>query len=179
MTRISFRALGIALLLSGASLGAQRPVSVVLGGGASLPTGALGDRVDAGWHALGALALASPMLPHGLRLDVAYDQFARTGATAAASTGRQTALSGTLNLTYRMPTPGTPVSPYVITGLGAYRFACAGGASCGTSTKFGWNAGLGLKLAALGLKPFVEARFHSAAAPGGARYFPVTLGLVF
>jgi len=73
-----------------------------------------------------------------------------------------------------------PFSPYVIAGAGAYHLACTGGARCGDATKFGWNAGLGTKLTGLGLRTFVEARFHSVVEPrADLHYFPVTLGLLF
>jgi hypothetical protein len=172
-------ALGMAL--AAAPLGAQRPLTVGLAGGVSLPQGAFGDGAETGWHGLATFALGSPMQPLGLRLDGAYNQFGFKGAAAAATSGaRQTITSGTLNVSYRLPAWRTPFSPYLIAGGGAYHLACSGGASCGATTKFGWNAGLGTKLTGLGLRTFVEARFHSVAEPGpNVRYFPVTLGLLF
>ena len=44
----------------------------------------------------------------------------------------------------------SPLSPYLITGAGAYRFECVGALDCGSTTRFGWNAGLGTKLFLLG-----------------------------
>jgi hypothetical protein len=177
MQRSIAGAIGLAMLALGSSAGAQRLVSVGVGGGASVPTGTLGDRADAGWHGLATVIISAPIQPLGLRLDGAYNRF-RIGLTGAnTSDNTQGVLSGTLNFTYRLPSAGWPASPYVITGVGAYHSSCSGGASCPETTKFGWNAGLGTKLAVLGLRPFLEARYHSIA--GGAHYFPVTLGLTF
>src|SRR5215208_5447353 len=57
MTRPLSTALAIACLL-GTSLGAQRPVSLALGGGVSYRTSGFGEHVDNGWHALAALAVS-------------------------------------------------------------------------------------------------------------------------
>jgi len=172
-------ALGASLAASVA--GAQRPLMVGVAGGVTVPQGALADGVETGWHGLGTFALGSPMQPLGLRLDAAYNRFGFKGTAASSvSSASQSVTSGTLNVTYRMPAWRTAFSPYVIAGAGAYHLACSGDARCGTATKFGWNAGLGTKLTGLGLRTFLEARFHSVAEPGAdLHYFPVTLGLLF
>ena len=177
MNRWISAALG--LTMGAVTVQAQRPLSLGLAGGASFPTGNLGNGVNTGWHGLAVIGLNYPMQPLGLRLDVAYNQFAVSGSAPASGSGGRTSLSGTLNVTYRLPAAGSPFSPYVITGLGAYRLGCTGSASCGESTKFGWNAGLGGKFVALGLRAFIEGRYHSTSAAGGARYFPLTFGLMF
>jgi hypothetical protein len=168
-------------LLAAAPLAAQRPLSLGIAGGVSLPQGAFGDGVDTGWRALATLALSSPMQPLGLRVDGAYDQFDfGGGAPTALRGGRQTVTSGSLNATYRLPMTRSALSPYVIGGLGAHHVACAGGASCDGATRFGWSAGLGTKLTGLHLRTFLEARFQSVSQDGSdAHYFPVTFGLLF
>jgi hypothetical protein len=86
--------------------------------------------------------------------------------------------SATLNLTYRLPMTNSPISPYVITGLGAYRSDCV--ETCGASTRFGWNSGLGTKLNAIGLRTFLEARYHRTKRGNASlSYVPVTFGLIF
>lgn len=156
-------------------LHAQRPVTVGVGGGVSLPQGRFGDAADPGWRALGALWLGGPMHLLGLRLDGAYDRFG-----AAVGEGARSVASGTLNVTYRLPAVRSPLSPFVIAGAGAYRLACSGGASCPATTRFGWNGGLGTRFAGLGLRGLVEARYHRVALPGAdASWFPLTLGLTF
>jgi hypothetical protein len=127
----------------------------------------LSDGVNTGWHALGTLALSTLMQPLGLRLDVAYNRFAFSDVD-----GHQTVGSATLNGTYRLPMTNSPMSPYLISGLGAYRTEA--------TTKFGWNVGLGSKLFVLGFRSFVEARYHrTKGADTHVNYFPLTLGVMF
>jgi hypothetical protein len=172
----TFAAAAAALVMS-SSADAQRPLSLSLAGGASLPTGRLGDDADVGWHALAAIGLSTYMQPIGLRLDVAFNRFSpATAGLESFDVG-----SATLNLTYRLPMTNSPVSPYLISGAGAYRSARAasvGGESA--TTRYGWNAGLGIKLYALGLRSFIEARYHRTKRGGETlQYFPATFGLTF
>jgi hypothetical protein len=174
--------ISLAIIVPAMSLEAQRPLSIGLAGGVSLPQGNLSDAASTGWHGLATLALSSLVLPQGVRVDIAYNQFAFSddAQTQFGSDGNVSVGSATLNLTYRLPMTNSPMSPYLITGLGAYQSKCSGGPACEASTRFGWNVGLGSKLAVLGTRTFVEARYHVTSRGGGSiRYFPVTLGLLF
>jgi hypothetical protein len=163
------------LTLVSATAAAQRPLTLSLAGGASLPVGRFGDAASTGWHALASIGLSTLMQPIGLRLDVAHNRF-----TAESVGPDQGVTSATLNATYRLPMTNSPLSPYLITGAGAYRFECFGSIDCGTATRFGWNAGLGTKFAALGMKGFMESRFHAVnASAGNVRFVPLTFGLTF
>jgi len=160
---------------------AQRPISVGVGGGVSLAQGDLRDAVNAaGWHALGTVAVSTLMQPLGLRLDVAYNQFAfGDQLRTALGDGHQSTGSATLNATYRLPMTNSPASPYLISGLGAYQSRCSLGPGCDATTRFGWNVGLGAKLSALGVRSFIEARYHRTARGGQeVNFFPVTFGLM-
>ncbi len=153
----------------------QRPIAIGLAGGLSLPQGDLANRANAGWHALGTLALSTLMQPLGLRLDVAYNRFELSDVDGNQSVG-----SATLNATYRLPMTNSPMSPYLISGLGAYRTECSLASGCDASTNFGWNVGLGTKLFALGFRSFIEARYHrTTRGDSDVNYFPLTLGLMF
>jgi len=153
----------------------QRPISVGLAGGVSLPQGDLADGVNTGWHVLGNIALSTLMQPLGLRLDVAYNRFELSDADGNQSIG-----SGTLNATYRLPMTNSPMSPYLISGLGAYRSECSLAAGCEAATKFGWNVGLGTRLFLLGFRSFAEARYHrTSRGDSDVSYFPLTFGLMF
>ena len=157
---------------------AQRLVSLGLGGGVSIPQGDLSNSANVGWNALGSLVLSTPMQPLGLRADVAYNQFGFKSALAAS--GHQWIGSATANATYRLPTPGTPISPHLIAGLGAYRTDCSERSVCSGVTHFGWNVGLSTKLYTLGFRSFLEARYHRTSANGSSiNYFPITIGLLF
>ena len=172
----------VALIAPATSLGAQRPLSIGLAGGVSLPTGNLSDAATTGWHGLGTLALSSLVLPMGVRVDVAYNRFAFSddAQTQFGGDGNVSVGSATLNLTYRLPMTNSPMSPYLISGLGAYQSKCSVGPSCEATTRYGWNVGLGAKLAVLTLRTFVEARYHrTSRGNGGVHYFPVTFGLMF
>jgi len=180
--RKSITALTVFLALSvPRNLLAQRLITLGLGGGVSIPQGDLSTIGNTGWNALGALILGTPMQPLGLRADVAYNQFPFSAtSTSVLGTGNHRIGSLTANATYRLPTPGTPISPSLIAGLGAYRMDCSVSSACEATTHFGWNVGLGMKLYALGFRSFVEARYHRTSANGSSvNYFPMTLGLLF
>jgi opacity protein-like surface antigen len=174
MRRWLFVAVWLGVGSSPASLEAQRPISVGLAGGVSLPQGDLAAGVNAGWHALGTIALSTLMQPIGLRVDVAYNRFEFSDVDGNQSVG-----SATLNGTYRLPMTNSPLSPYLIAGLGAYRTECSLGAGCEAATRFGWNVGLGTKLF-VGFRSFVEARYHrTKRGDANVSYFPLTLGVMF
>ena len=164
-------------ILLPATADAQRVLHVGLAGGLSIPQGPLSDASNTGWNALGTIWLSTLMQPIGLRLDAAYNQFGFKGGTGV--TGNQTIASATLNATYRLPMTNSPMSPYLVTGLGAYRTDCSV-ATCTAATHFGWNAGLGTKINILGALTFLEARYHRTSANDQSiAFFPVTFGLIF
>ena len=176
------KALLLAAFMPAMSLAAQRPISVGVAGGVSMPSGDLGDAATTGWHALGTIALGAFMQPIGFRVDLAYNQFALSDDVSAAldGDGNQSVGSATLNITYRLPMTNSPMSPYLISGLGAYQTRCSGGSTCDATTRYGWNAGLGTRLALLRLRTFVEARYHRTERAGRAvHFFPLTVGLLF
>jgi hypothetical protein len=163
------------LLLVSTQATAQRPLTLSLGGGASVPLGRFADTRSLGWHALASLGLSTHMQPIGLRVDAHHNRL-----TAKATGPDQAITSATLNLSYRLPMTNSPFSPYVIAGGGGYRFECVGGTDCGTSTRLGWNAGVGSKWAGFGMKGFVEARWHAVNSDAGnVRLVPITFALTF
>ena len=170
------------LLIAPTVASAQRPISVGLAGGVSVPQGNFGDGATTGWHALGTLALSTLMQPLGLRLDAAYNRFAYSDAVQAvrAEDGYESVSSATLNATYRLPMTDSPLSPYLISGLGAYRTECSTGPGCDATTRYGWNVGLGTKLYVLGFRSFLEGRYHrTERGDRDVNFFPVTFGLSF
>ena len=165
----------------------QRPVSIGVGGGASMPMGASGDQLIFGWHALGTLALGVPRVPIGLRLDVAYDQFQfeRALLGAAGPPGSQRVVSFSVNPVIELPSDASQVKPYFIAGVGSYSQGCTESSSaCKSSTNFGWNVGGGAKFQLFGLHAFAEGRYHRTAEKTSVsnlstQYLPITLGLLF
>ena len=180
MRRSLLVAAAIAVLFAPAALHAQRPVSIGIAGGASIPSGDLRDGVDVGWHALATIAVSTLMQPLGLRIDVAYNRFGFSDDAPSLADAHQSTSSATLNFTYRLPMTNSPLSPYLISGLGAYRSECSLDTGCEATTRYGWNAGLGTRLHFLGLRSFLEARYHrTEAGDTDIHYFPVTLGFTF
>jgi len=161
----------------------QRPVSIGIGGGASMPLGGSGDQLVLGWQAMGTLALAIPRFPIGLRFDAAYDQFQfeRALLGAAGPPGSHRVASFTVNPTVDLPVEGTMVRPYFMAGVGSYSQGCTEtSATCRSSTNFGWNVGGGAKFQLFALRAFAEARFHHTTESNlSTQYLPITLGLLF
>jgi hypothetical protein len=167
-------------LAAPAALSAQRPVSIGIAGGASIPTGDLRDGVEIGWHGLATIAVSTLMQPLGVRIDVAYNRFAFSGNTAALADEYQSTGSATLNFTYRLPRTNSSLSPYLISGLGAYRSECSLESGCEPTTRYGWNVGLGTKLFVLGFRSFLEARYHrTEIGDVGVQYFTPSFGILF
>lgn len=171
---------GLGVLCLPAPLEAQRPITLSVGGGVSVPLGDFADGVNPGWHALGSIGLSSLMQPLGLRLDAAHNQFGFDDE-AAAGDGTVRVTSGTLNVSYRLPLTDSPFSPYLISGLGGYHSDCSlDGAGCEGTTKFGWNIGAGTKLYVLGFRSFIEARYHrTERGDSDVHYVPVTFAVTF
>lgn len=182
MRRWTLVAVWCALVFPFASMRAQRPITVGVAGGVSMPEGELRDGVDVGWHALGTLWLTTLMQPLGLRLDIAYNRFAfsEEAQTSLGEDGHQDVGSATLNATYRLPMTNSPLSPYLISGLGAYRSECSVDPGCDATTRYGWNVGLGTKVYVLGFRSFLEARYHrTERGENDVHFFPVTFGVLF
>lgn len=170
----------VGVLVAPTALVAQRPVSIGIAGGASIPAGDLRDGLDVGWHGLATIAVTTLMQPLGLRVDVAYNRFAFSDDAPAVADEYQSTGSATLNFTYRLPMTNSPMSPYLISGLGAYRSECSLGTGCDPTTRYGWNGGLGTKLFVLGFRSFLEARYHRTEIGGtDVQIFTPTFGLFF
>lgn len=168
------------VFLAPSVIAAQRPVSIGIAGGASIPTGNLRDGVELGWHGLATIAVSTLMQPLGLRIDVAYNRFAFSDNAPALADEYQATGSATLNFTYRLPMTNSPMSPYLISGAGAYRSECSLESGCEATTRYGWNVGLGTKLFVLGFRSFLEARYHrTEIGDTGVQYFTPTFGVLF
>ena len=151
-----------------------------LAGGPTMAVGTLADAVGMGYHAQGSFGLSAPLIPVALRVDAAWNQFPEENDTG----GDFRLLSGTVNAVFSVPS--IAITPYVIGGVGAYSArwsddSAAGLATGGeSSTEFGANAGVGVRLGLGGLSAFAEARFHHLFNDGDAiRFVPVSVGLRF
>lgn len=161
--------------VSHAQLGVK-PFSLGIAGGATQPMSDLKDGADMGYNATAALGINVPLIPVGLRIDGAYNQF---GAKAGIP-GKLRVVSATGNVVLRLPS--AVISPYLIGGAGLYMSSVSapGTTSSPTNNDFGWNAGAGLNLPLSVFHAFVEARYNSVKTDNGKMEFvPVTFGIMF
>lgn len=158
-----------------ASVTATKPLSIGVSGGASLPTGDLGNVSNTGWNLNGHLGLASPAMPISFRGDVGYNNWG-----AKDFSGNRHAWNLTGNAVYDIP-QATGVSPYILGGLGAYKMgASAGSISSSDSWRFGFQVGGGVKLPLSGFNTFIEAKYVQVNQDGGnAQFVPITFGVMF
>lgn len=169
----------------------SRPIRLMLGGGASVPVSDLAEVYEAGYNVAGGLLISLPGFPIHLRTDVNYstlrlkDLATPTGGSGAEVEDVTQLLGGLLNLT--LPLGPGPVRPYVIAGLGAFRFDPAQSATGqnASSVEFAINGGAGLQLRLFGIDAFLEGRINNVYTDKGiidrrsVQMIPVTFGVIF
>jgi opacity protein-like surface antigen len=181
--------------------GSTRPISIAIGGGASVPIGSYKDALKAGWNGQGSLIFNLGGLPLALRADLNYNTFtfkedlAFTSGTGGTFTTTdditQQILGGLANIT--IPFGMGPITPYVTAGLAGFNIKtklgdAAAGVDDESETKFAVNGGAGLSLRLLGASAFIEAKlnnvytdkkFISNKELKALQFVPVTFGFVF
>lgn len=182
--------------------GSGRPVSIAIGGGASVPIGSYRDALKAGWNGQGSLIFNFAGFPLALRADLNYNKFTfkndlpfspggSTGAITTSDDITQQILGGLANIT--IPFHIGPISPYVTAGLAAFNIKtklsdAVPGAEDQSDTKFAVNGGAGISLKLLGASAFIEAKlnnvytdkkFISNKELKSLQFVPVTFGFVF
>jgi hypothetical protein len=151
------------------------PKSVQFGvaAGASLPVSDLSDVANTGFNATATLGFTPTMIPLGIRIDGAYNQWSVKSVLGGGNL-HSTSLTG--NLVYKIP--GATVSPYAIGGAGWYNLGGSGGGP--SENDFGWNLGGGISMALSGFDTFIEARYNQVQSTGTAtKFVPITFGLMF
>ena len=152
-----------------------------LGGGLSMPTGALDDFYGKGWNVTGSVGWHPTESAFGVRFDATYDRLNGESFPAGGPTELADAsvLAGLADVTLRIP-KALGLNPYLVGGGGVYRFSDYGGAGSESSTEFGWNVGGGLRFGWGFTSLFVESRYMSVGTPGErATYVPIILGITF
>lgn len=173
MRRIIAFVVGAALVVGASSAEAQRPFTIGLSAGASIPLSDLSDTHKVGYNAAAHLGINMPMSPVGFRLEGFYNKFAGQEEGPLTYADRQIA-GGNVNITYAFG--GVGMRPYVIGGVGSYNVKDDGGES---RTDFGINAGVGAKFQLSGLGTFVEARLHTISGDPQLQFVPITFGIEF
>lgn len=165
---------GVALVSFGA--GAQiAPGSVHFGvaAGAAIPVSDFSNFAKTGFNGTVMLGFNPTLIPLGVRIDGAYNQF---GVKSALASGNLHIASVTGNLVYRMP--GATISPYAIGGAGWYNSGASNGGS--SSNDFGWNIGGGISMPLSGFDTFIEARYNQVQTSGtSTKFIPITFGVMF
>ena len=203
MSKLRLSLLAIALISFAATASAQDPTgfgrpTAGIFGGVSLPNGDFGDEVGTGWHA-GGLFKMRAYKALDVRVDGTFTKFAEkkiVGTIASVET-YGSVIQGTLNALVNLGPdsaayPGdNSVSPYILGGFGEYRLdydaecsgTCEGFVEPGKHTHFGMNVGAGASIPFLGLRTFVEARYHHIsrkASEGSSRNMAlISLGIKF
>jgi opacity protein-like surface antigen len=152
-----------------------------LGGGLTMPTGALDDLYGKGWNVTGSLGWHPTQSAFGVRFDATYDRLNGESFPAGSSNELADAsvLAGLGEVTLRIP-KALGLNPYLVGGGGVYRFSDYGGAGSESSTEFGWNVGGGLRFGWGFTSLFVESRYMSVGTPGErATFVPIILGITF
>jgi hypothetical protein len=154
---------------------AQAQVSLGIAAGASMPTGTTADALDVGYHLMATIGVTPPLAPVGFRVDGAFNEFESKPSIIANYKSRITSLTANAVIS----APGVVVlSPYLIGGLGIYNSAKSPAGTTSSSTDMGFNLGGGIKFGLAGFGAFGEVRYHQIME-GGARFVPITFGVIF
>ncbi|MFL5640009.1 MAG: outer membrane beta-barrel protein [Gemmatimonadaceae bacterium] len=150
-----------------------KPVQFGIAAGASIPTGDFGDLFSTGFNGTVTVGLNPQLIPLGIRIDGAYNQFSFKPGDGSAHI---TSVTG--NLVYSIPSAG--ISPYLIGGAGWYNLGLSDELGGDSENDFGWNVGGGIKLPLSGFDTFIEARFNQVQTEGqSTRFIPITFGILF
>lgn len=165
---------GVALVSLPFEAGAQTStVHFGVAAGAAIPISDLSDVANTGFNGTVTVGLNPTMIPLGIRIDGAYNQF-NIKSTLGGGNLHYTSVTG--NFVYKVP--GQSFSPYAIGGAGWYNAGASGGGS--STNNFGWNIGGGISMALSGFDTFLEARFNQVQTSGSpARFVPITFGVMF
>jgi len=143
---------------------------LMVGGGISIPSGDFADAVDAGKHGRVGLQVSVPVFPVSLRAEGEIHSFSE-----ATGGDKANLINGTVSAVLSLG--GIGLSPYVIAGLGSYRFKTSAAEAV---TNRGIHGGFGASIGALGLGGFAEARLVNIDGDGDdRRYIVSTIGFRF
>ena len=194
MAAIALAVAATAPVAGAQDLGVTRAFRIGLQGGVSMPLGDFGDEnafgAETGFNVGASIGFKPAVLPVGLQLDVAYNRFGMSDAIFEAEPGLEgvdvdanwNVISGTANIVADMP--GAVVRPYLIGGVGMYKYeikATAEGTSVSfDDTDFGLNGGIGLRFPLGTMSAKLEARYHRIFVEDESiSFLPISFGIEF
>jgi opacity protein-like surface antigen len=142
--------------------------------GVTLPTGAFGDRNDAGYNVIVGLGMKQRGSSLGFRAEGIYNEFNEHGTNDKSHAGGITA-----NALYDLAanSRNNTRSLYIIGGVGYYSTR-EPFFSSESQTNIGWNVGGGFEFPLSGFSAYVEARYHTVSNTV-VRFVPISFGLAF
>jgi opacity protein-like surface antigen len=145
-----------------------------LAAGLTLPTGAFGDRNDAGYNVIVGLGMKQRGSSLGFRAEGIYTEFNEHGTNDKSHAGGITA-----NAIYDLARNSRNNSSglYIIGGFGYYSTR-EPFFSSESQSNVGWNVGGGFEFPLSGFSAYVEARYHTVSNTV-VRFVPISFGLVF
>jgi opacity protein-like surface antigen len=176
---IALAAIAAALVSAPVALEAQSPVKFGLAAGATFPTGDAADFVDWGYHVAGHIGVKPMASPVGFRGEVMWNRLTGkefdAGELGTIDGPDVDVLAGIVNA--ELGLGGVAARPYLIGGLGMYRFSAE---DVDSETDFGFNIGVGVDFALSGFNAFGEVRYHSIQTEGDAtNIIPISFGIRF
>jgi opacity protein-like surface antigen len=166
----------------------KSPIQFGVLGGASFPVSDYKDFVKTGWNAGAFLNFGVANWPVGIRIDGQWNQFAVKNIDNIDLRD----IHGTADVVFNVGS-GKAAKFYLLGGVGVYNLKATGDGVDDTNndsqTKFGLNAGAGVKFNIGSLSPFIEGRYHYVFVHGNdfdnngsnpkLQFIPVSIGLSF
>ena len=167
--------LSLAATLVGA-LPVQAQMNLGIATGLTMPVSELGRIDNVGYHLDAVFQSVQPLTTFGLRGDASFNSLTRK-ATIQDITERIFSVTAGPML---HPAGLSTSYPYAVGEFGIYNVSVSpkpiGSRS---ATDLGVNVGAGYRFTIGARRAFAEVRYHRILAEGGARYVPLTLGLLF
>ena len=170
---------------AGAQALVSSPVQFGIVGGTTVPVGNLDDIATSGWHAGVLMNIGLPLVPLGFRVDGVWHETG-TKTFGDGNSAKARIIAGTLDATYALG--AVPIlKPYLIGGVGVYNVKFTntavphiGSGDSESETRFGINAGIGLRVQLTGFSTFIEARWHDIFTTGNSQQMiPLSVGITF
>jgi opacity protein-like surface antigen len=183
--------LTVAALVLGATVfaaGADAQARVGIAAGLAAPTGDFGDFANSGYHIEGSVEFRPATMPFGIRADIFYNNFGFSDELQSDldSDGSFRGIGGALSAVFQMS--GVSASPYLVVGPSVTNLDTDiddSSIETDSETKFGLQAGGGVKFPLSGFTSKLEARYNHVFSDDedtgfpDVSYFTVTFGLLF